>query len=109
MATVMTSKAKAIATRAGLSSQFDVTTIISIITSIFQALSNCNPTPAQIHKSITRPGLLQRRAMKNAIREEIDNPALRPHIEDAILQVGASSSEADTTALYHEAVGTPPG
>src|ERR1041384_6321434 len=107
--TVMTSKAKAIVNKAGLSPEFDIGVIVSIITAIFQALSNCKPTAAAVHRSITRPGLLQRRAMKEAIRENIDNPALRPHVQDAVLQVGATSSESDTTALYTESVGVPPG
>ncbi len=105
----MTMKAQSVVAKAGLAPSFDIAGIIAIIQQIFQALSACNPTPAQVHQSITRPGLLQRRAMKRTIREEIKNPALRPHIEAAILQVGASSSQSDTSAMYAEAIGVPPG
>lgn len=104
----ITAKAKTVATDAGLNPSFDITGIIGIITQIFQALSACNPTAPAVHRSITRPGILQRRAMKRAIREEIDNPASRPHIEDAVLKVGASSTQDETSAMYQEAVGAPP-
>ena len=104
----ITAKAKSVAETAGLAPHFDITTIVGIITAIFQALSACNPTAPKVHQSITRPGILQRRAMKRAIREEIDNPALRPHIEEAVLQVGAASTQDETSSMYEEATGAPP-
>ena len=102
---LITQKAVLVVKKGGLGPNFDIGGIIAIISQIFQALSACNPTAAQVHKSITRPGPLQRRAMKRAIRENEPNPALRPHLESNVLQVGASSNVDETSAMYREATG----
>ncbi len=105
---VITAKAKVVAEKAGLSPQFDITTIIGIITQIFSALAACKPTAPAVHQAISRPGILQHRAMKRVIRENIKNAALRPHIESAVLQVGASSTQDETSQMYEEATGEKP-
>lgn len=90
---------------------FDIGTISSIITSIFSGLSKCGlvpPTAAAVHRSITNPGLLQRRAMRQTIRQEVDNPSLWAHVEEGILYVGRTSTVDETTRMYSEAVGAPP-
>lgn len=106
--TTITAKAKLAATSAGLSPQFDVTSIISIIMQVFQALSACNPTAPKVHQAISSPGPLQRISLRRTVRAHVSNPALRQSVEEAVLHVGKTSTQKETSDMYAEAVGTPP-
>ncbi len=101
-------KARAVASNAGLGPNFDLTSIVAIISQIFAALSACNPTAAVIHKSISTPGPLQKISLRRAVRSHVPNVALRQSIEDAVLHVGKASTQEETNTLYFEATGTQP-
>ncbi len=109
MATMITSKAVQTAKTAGLSPNFDITQIVAIIQQIFAAISNCNPTAAKVHQSISNPGPLQRISLRRTVRAHVPNVAMRQTIEDAVVNVGQASTEKETTTMYQEATGKMPG
>ncbi len=105
---VITNKAKAVVSAANLGPNFDLTQIIAIIQQVFQAISACNPTAPKVHQAISNPGPLQKISLRRTVRAHVPNVALRQTVEEGVLKVGKASSQADTSAMYEEAVGTKP-
>jgi hypothetical protein len=104
----ITAKATAVSQATGITG---ITSIIAVIEQLFQAFTLCaTPTAASVHSMISNPTRPQERALDRIVRRNFRrNPAAQQIVLDGIMQVGSTSTVAETSAMWSEAnPGHPP-
>lgn len=86
--------------------------IIAVIEQLFQAFLSCGtPTAAAVHASITSPNRRQERSLKAQVRRTFRRSpaAVQQMVVEGIMEVGAASTIAETSAMFQESnPGHPP-
>lgn len=105
---VCSAKALAVSNATGITG---ITGILNIILQLLSSFGICGtPTAAVVNQRITAPNNLQQLGARRLVRRNYrGNLLAQEMVFHGLLQVGATCSVADTTAMYGEAnVGKPP-
>lgn len=79
---------------------FDPTVIITVITTILSLFKNCNLTPQQAERRAQRPGLLDRLAVRRAVRQHARDDDEIDGLTAALLDAGENCTVSDFTKLF---------